>query len=758
MNYKILILLFGMFFLISLINALEVTLIAPENETIVLPGNSIWFNATVTSDVNLINISLFTDYGGIWSLNKSSNLSLVTENFSIDHTIYDVISTATGIRITAIGDNYLRAATKNSNCNASRLLVYFENGTLIDTANFVGDVATLSSPIQLIDGDGYRIIADDNGAAYNRTLGNNTAGLLPRTYNNFIITHSSTDASNISTTNVYNLVALTIGLSSSLLSYSGNYSNIITGTTLWNFQVCDNSSACTFAANNRTVIALYENYNTSTYETSSESFILNANYTGFSSFTTSANLIYGGVSYAGTKDGDTFTKTFDIPLGEATKSFYWNISLVNATGTYYKSTPNQTQTISSFTFAKCNETYTVPFLNLTFKDESDLSYINATIPLSTFTYWLGSGIVNKTLSYTNTTLNYNYTFCGTDAGKNLNVDVETQYASTNYPQRIWQPSTQLYNSTITNQLLYLLGSNDGIYVTYQVINSGDSPIANVNVDVTRLISGETVTIGTGQTDAAGLVTFWVNPDFLHTLTFEKSGYDTYILNHFPTQTSYTVTLASGESSEQDLMKGISYSILPTAGDFINPNTNTTFNFTLSSSFWDLDSFGFTLTNDLGAAIGGNTSSLSNGGFVTNIINVSNYSSVTMNYYWIINGTSSNLQVTWIVYNETVGNSWSLWVLFTDAKTYVGDGFFGINNDAFSLIIFILIFSSVGIMSYKFGISSPAAISGMVFALVFFFDVALDLDSYINPVEAVQYFPTIFIGIIMAGLIIKETTR
>ena len=61
----------------------------------------------------------------------------------------------------------------------------------------------------------------------------------------------------------------------------------------------------------------------------------------------------------------------------------------------------------------------------------------------------------------------------------------------------------------------------------------------------------------------GSITFWLNPDFAHSLAFEKNGYEPFYLAQFPTQATYTITLGTSTSSSiNDYIRGITYTILP----------------------------------------------------------------------------------------------------------------------------------------------------------------------------------------------------
>ena len=185
-------------------------------------------------------------------------------------------------------------------------------------------------------------------------------------------------------------------------------------------------------------------------------------------------------------------------------------------------------------------------------------------------------------------------------------------------------SSDVCSSDLTEKILYLLNSADGIYVTYQVLDSIGNHLSNVNVKVTRLLNGETLEVGNGYTDSSGAITFWMNPDFLNTIVFTKSGYITYTLNQFPTQSIYTLTLGTTSSAGiNDYIKGMTFSISPQTGKTLEANTNYYFNFTLNSTYWNVSSFGFNLYGD-GTIIGGNSSTIINT-TTYNLINVSNYS-------------------------------------------------------------------------------------------------------------------------------------
>jgi len=47
---------------------------------------------------------------------------------------------------------------------------------------------------------------------------------------------------------------------------------------------------------------------------------------------------------------------------------------------------------------------------------------------------------------------------------------------------------------------------------------------------------------------------------------------------------------------------------------------------------------------------------------------------------------------------------------------------------------------------------------LVFSLTAFLDVGLDIMSALNPFDAVPHFPTVFLGLITFGLLMREVYR
>lgn len=546
------------------------------------------------------------------------------------------------------------------------------------------------------------------------------------------------------TSGVANTTTLYLSDDSDLTFWAEDSVGNINSTTLdWNYKIFENS----------------ETYNTSTYETASETFSINV--TANSSLT-AANLVYNGTSHTATQSGNIWTTTFDIDEGITDQTFYWDFTYA---GDEILS-DNNTQTVEATNFSLCGgEGGNTIFLNLTFKDEADDSFINASIPTSSFTYYLGSGSVNKSYTLVNNTNNFEYDFCATP-NRTLNVIPTIQYKQgTDYPQRTWSPTVQNYTNVTTNQTLYLLASGDGIYVTFQIIDQAEVAVSGASVTVTRDDLSEIV--GQGTTGADGGVTFWLNPDFSHTIEVIASGFDDYSTTLTPTQTSYTIQIGTGGESfiGESYIKGISYDILPKSGELTN-NTVYNFNLTLTSSYWTVTEFGFRLYNTTGTI--GTTSASTNGGTISLNANTGNPGNhISMDYYWVIEGNYSNGTVLGWESFDVSDNEWSIKNAIDNLVTYMDTGMFMSDNSTqeeinftLAIITFLTIFIFTGIMSYKYGLTSPAAISCLIFTIVLFLDYGLDLLDKVN--ARIPGFPshslTIFTGLIFVALLIREVTR
>lgn len=537
--------------------------------------------------------------------------------------------------------------------------------------------------------------------------------------------------------NITNITINSATLNSSTICADDEAGNMACNFTDWDYKIFENSKT----------------YNTTTYETGTETFLINVT---TNSSLSSAKIYYNGTEYTATKSGELWYKEISLNNSNvgADNEIYWNF-------TYASEVINSSiinQDVSWVAFGLCNETLNMSYANFTFKDESDDSDVIAAIPYSTFNYFIGNGNANKTYTFTNTSENLNYDFCFYPDNLNISSDIYIQYYnSTDYPQRIYNPPIKELNNVSTNIVLYLLGSGDGIYVTFQVINSATQALEGVNVNATREIGGVDTLVGQGTTGADGTVTFWLNPNFIHTFSFDKTGYDLYTTEFTPTQTSYTITLSGGEASvTESYYKGITFAINPTNTSLVN-DTIYSFQMQLNSSYWDLDSYGFNLrfTNGTYTDI---YSTTIEGTIVSTNFNVGNETRIYMDYYWVIDGNYTNNSFYWNVYN-TDKTQWSIAHFFTDLSLYLDSGIFGLDNFGKNLIIFLIIFITIGVLGYKYGATSPIFVFSIIFGVIFFFDVAIEiLPSFTTSGGMeIEHFYTFIAGLILVIIGIREVS-
>ena len=186
-------------------------------------------------------------------------------------------------------------------------------------------------------------------------------------------------------------------------------------------------------------------------------------------------------------------------------------------------------------------------LNITFKDESDLTPINGTIKPIDFDF-VSADSYNY-IHQENSELPY-HTYCleGPTYLDNSSLSISAtgtiKYDATGYPLRTHYFSDSLTGNNATELILYLLNSDDGIYSSIQVQTTTGTAISDATIIVERQFEGVWTEIGRGNTDASGMVTFWVNPNYEHRYTVSADGYQTSIVAITPSQDTYTIQLTA----------------------------------------------------------------------------------------------------------------------------------------------------------------------------------------------------------------------
>jgi len=507
--------------------------------------------------------------------------------------------------------------------------------------------------------------------------------------------------------------------------------NINLGNSIWNSYACYGNltyNACSWATSNYSFSlnsTINSNtYNSLTYETiTSEVYTLNIT-TPIGYTPSSAYLVYNGTSYSATvtSSGENYllSKTLQVPpsqIGANTFYYKWNLS-----STYAENTTIYNQTVAPILFGICNTTLTVPYINFTFKDEGTSSALNATIDSSTWSYWLGDGTYKKSLLFSNSSLNYFYTFCLFPGNVTMHNTRSIQYSKEGYPQRKYDASSDLTNAT-TNQILYLLSSADGIYSTIQVVDEEGDKISNVEVTVERQFAGIWTIVGQETTDDAGLVTFWVNPDYDHKFTFAIASCVGTTVTIRPTQTQYTQQLQCGIGADiyVSQIEGIKYARTPSTG-IIQAGTYN-FSYQLVSSKSNIINMSFKLVNSsTGAVLNSTWSSCNPGGCTIYVMHTVNLGDDIKGKYYFDIGNGTVLiegDARWRVIDIPTAGKAGILTFIRDMKYVIDEWGDDSDTDDFNRLVIVFFFMCLAISTLNYNLGSDTSNPGAFLIIMTF---------------------------------------
>jgi len=495
-------------------------------------------------------------------------------------------------------------------------------------------------------------------------------------------------------------------------------------------------------------------------------FKIYVNGTDFTNTVTARNIVDStGYNLTIANRGTTFDRALSTPFDEIA---VWNITLNqenitglwnNSIGLFYPQTNATTNTtecsvypelrnliISNFTEAQGGNA-----LRLIFKNESDSNTIfgnlqNLELELDT----------NDTTSihydFTNTTSMDNWTFNVSPSTSSIGVEGNVTYLSSGFPQRSTSIDELINGTGITNVTLWLLPSENGLYVTFQILDTGNSPINDVYVRVQKEIDGNLQYLTAGYSDNAGSITFWLDPNEEHRFTFSKTGYTTEVQDITPTQSTYTIIMGSGASiNETNYNLGISYNISPTTPT-LNFNTVYDFSFNISSYYGNLTSYGFDLVNSSGDLLASQSGVTSTGESLSTSYNTTTNSKISMYYYWDIDGNIVNNTYNWNIYNTTQGSA-SLKTFFDDLKNFNSGGVDDFSKTLMYLFIMIVITATL-IFFIGDTTNSEYSIMGVVVAMLWIGEWA----NLLPQIGGYPYLISIIASIIYIGYIIQDNVR
>ena len=740
----------------------EVTLNNPADSTN-SDSNHIYFNCTASDDIQLLNVSFMldsavneTDTSGTnkmytfdkiladgtydWTCRAANNISQFytpgTRQITIG-TIPSVIINSPLVTQSALNSVFFNATVSSYRAldNVSILIDGLYNETNVSGNN----PSEYTKNITFVDGTyiwSYEACEDDGDCnmTTNRTL------IVDSAFNIVTLTYPTTyvDYQVNNTALTFNWTYVEANPDKCWYDYNGtNYTvtcsdlhstitpidKVNKNLTLWMNDTVGNSNS-SFASWD---YKAYQNslvYNSTTYETQTENYVLNISSDGLQTVT--ASLMYNGTEYTSTKTGDDeemiFTNTITHGTnGQGYKNFYWKI---NYGAEEVHSTTNH-QWLNSTTFNICNASLTIPYINFSFIDEETLLNINATIDTSTWTYYLGSGTETKSLSFSNTTANDNYAFCLDPETEILHNTRELQYASTGYPQRKYSASSDLTNAT-TNTTLYLLASGDGIYSNINVIDQTITNVVGASVTAERQFSGVWTVVEQETTDDSGSVTMWLNPNYDHRFTFTADDCTGTTTTIRPTQSLYTQQLScateDGEYTSQ--YKGINYVLSPRPGTFLLEDTVETFTFNITANLSNLIYYSMNITDKDGNQLNSTFGTTNIGGDLVVTVDTTGYDKLYGRYYINVgNGTYLIDPALWSVRTIEAGKG-SIATFFANLAGSDPD-----IEDNYNTLILIFLIIFVGMAAFTYSTGMELAQPGISLFIIFFFVTILSIAGF-----------------------------
>ena len=378
--------------------------------------NTVTFNCSASDDVTyLSNINLWTNSTGTWHRNETETIYIIN----------GTILNTTQLTKTASDNYYVFMQRQNTNSYVLGYLVQWRVTETSYKADVIFEFVYQNGT--KLNTSSYRISSD---SYTNRSISNPSISLASPFGWNVSNINTYIIATDTSTGVWINYQNITIISNNSPLSKNSSFNYKLTGYTYRNCEASNVDNSCSFDASNYSIHqGLNVNsvsYNTSTLQTSTETFLLQLNKsTSISSI--NATLYYNGTPYASTTtiSGNqvNISNSISIPADiSGDIIFYWEITSFGTLGSTTQILGNYTQEVTNFTIYSCTGASPSGLtLNFTLYDESSKNKINGSFE-STFTYFMIGGSGTTTQSYNYQSINENksnWMFCINSSGYNV---------------------------------------------------------------------------------------------------------------------------------------------------------------------------------------------------------------------------------------------------------------------------------------------------------------------------------------------------
>lgn len=481
------------------------------------------------------------------------------------------------------------------------------------------------------------------------------------------------------------------------------------------------------------------------------SFFVSVNVTGNGRNTTIIDLYDSSFSLS---DSETITNN-------GTGTYFYNATFTSLTGdnytinaTHYDVNMESNMTEKTLEIYKLQITECgigIPTINFTLRDETNESKLFGDFDID-FDY---NGTTKTTTFSTTATGVNNVSLCLYPAFDFMVADYTINYEAANYPERSVSVEDINLNNETQVKDLYLLNLDSGIYGTFRVIDTFQTALSGVKVVVTEQATSNIVE--TRFTDAAGVVSIFVDPDTTYIFTFSLDGYSTstHVLRVTTTEI-FTVTLSSGSTEAfTSYSSGITYSFSP-ENEILNNKTPYNFQFNLTSTFWNISTCTFRLKNEsetlAQASCHYNRSQLN----VTLAYNTGNQDLIIAQAEYQIDGTSNNtFSNSYRVSYNYEGRS-TLKTFLDDITNFSGAAFGDFERFLIGIFITLLVVGGLSVQSGDF--REPEILIPAAWAMVGFFSYIgwfnLPLDTIPSAIGQ-QWVVFALVSLLGGGYIVRK---